>query len=61
MSTTGGPEIPEDDDLDPDRHRIICVHFFGIDPEELRDLHGLIVLFDDGFRALATDKVGDHA
>ena len=45
MSTTGGPEISEDDDLDLDCHRIVCVHFFGIDPEELRELRGLIAHF----------------
>ena len=49
------------DDLDPDRHRIVCQHFFGMDPEELRELRGLIALFDNAFRALAMDKVGDHA
>ncbi len=49
------------DDLDPDRHRIICVHILGVDPEKLRELRGLVALFDDAFRALAMDKVGDHA
>ena len=41
------------EDLNPDRHRIVCQHFFGIDPEKLRDRHGLIVLFDNALRALA--------
>ena len=34
------------DDLDPDRHRIVCQHFFGIDPEALRALRSLIAHFD---------------
>ena len=44
--------------LDPDRHRIICQHFFGIDPEELRQIRREISLFDDALRALALETEG---
>ena len=44
-------------DLDPDRHRIVCRHFFGVDPEELRQLRGLPGLVDDPLGAIASDMV----
>ncbi len=48
-------------DLDPDRHGIICRHFFDIDPEDLRQLRCLIALFDEALHALAVETGGNHA
>ena len=44
-------------DLDPDRHGIICRHFFDIDPEELRHLRGPLDPVDDPLGSLASDVV----
>ena len=48
-------------DLDPDHHRIICQHFLGIDPEELRELRKLVGVVADALRALTVEAGGDHA
>ena len=49
------------DDLDPDRHRIICQHFLGINPEELRQLRRLVALVNIRLKALASDMEVRHA
>ncbi len=49
------------DDLDPDHHRIICKHFLGIDPQELRDARNLIALIDDALQALTVKTESEHA
>ena len=46
------------DDLDPDHHRIICEHFFGIDPEELRQHRREFGFSDDALHALASETGG---
>ncbi len=44
--------------LDPDRHRIICQHFFGIDPEELREVLKLTALIDGALASLSPPFLG---
>ena len=39
----------------------IYQHFFGIDPEELRDARNLIALIDDALRSLTVKTESEHA